>query len=389
MEYNRQEGELFTTYVRRITDALIDKKLDYQQWGDLLIGEKDKYASDNFRKGSYIMKIILPLFEADLLTLSGDYNDDLLELLEKTKDELYKERVKLQDVVREKRAYLRQESRFENLVEVLKDALYNKPQLETETKVHRGKPTTEGVLLISDIHYGIKVDNVLSYYDTEEAKEKMELLLAKTIERCNADNIDLLHICLGGDLINGLIQVTGRIEAEEDVITSITNLGELLSQFIAKIKSVVPIKVYGVGGNHSRLVADKKQSLKSENYERLIFHYIKIRTGITVLQNGYEDWCEFKVGDKLAILSHGDKDSLATAKKNYVNVTRKVPNMIFLGHIHHMNIKDDNGTDIYTNGAWLLDDYALSMRFATECYQLLVVFKDEDKAIHKLSLKLK
>lgn len=40
------------------------------------------------------------------------------------KNEIYKERVRLQDVNREKRNYLREQARFENLLEVLKQILF-------------------------------------------------------------------------------------------------------------------------------------------------------------------------------------------------------------------------------------------------------------------------
>ena len=62
-------------------------------------------------------------------------DNDILKEIEKQKDELYKERVRLRDKQREINKCLCEESRFENLKEVLINTLSDMPKLKEFKKV--------------------------------------------------------------------------------------------------------------------------------------------------------------------------------------------------------------------------------------------------------------
>ena len=85
-------------------------------------------------------------------------------------------------------------------------------------------------------------------------------------------------------------------------------------------------------------------------------------------------------------MTHGDKDSLSNIKLHSVNLLGRVPDRIYFGHIHHMNIKDDNGTEIVVNGSISgIDEFAMSLRCNTKPYQVLQVF-DNDVCTYKINL---
>lgn len=320
--------------------------------------------------------------------LEEGYTSEESARLETLRQELYKEKCRVQDQKREYNKLLRESARYEHLEDLMVKAIEDIEPLKLNS-VHEPNPTNvEAVLILSDFHYGLLIDNVLNEYNVDIANERLETLLKKTIYYCQLYRVQKLHLGLAGDLISGAIHLQSRIAAEEDLITQVINVGELLANFVNGLKAYIPeVKVYGVIGNHSRVNADKKSNMPAENFERLIFKHIELRLpNVRVCMNGLEDWITFKVKDQLVFMTHGDKDSLSNIKLHSVNLLGKVPDRIYFGHIHHMNIKDDNGTEIVVNGSISgIDEFAMSLRCNTKPYQVLQVF-DNDVCTYKINL---
>ena len=116
MEFKRYENETDDELIYRICSQ---KEMIgcWQDVADILNDILDEnYNESKYRKAYQAQKKIIDLKQESL----ADINEQLNEL-EDLKNELYKERVKLQDVQRLKRKDLREESRFENLLEVLEN----------------------------------------------------------------------------------------------------------------------------------------------------------------------------------------------------------------------------------------------------------------------------
>lgn len=377
------ENESYISYVKRVTNACSNKQIGYAEWGDNILGYENVYSEDNCRKGFYIVSKLLSKIDE-----SVDVSDiELMEELETLRDEIYKEKCKLQDIQREKRKSLREEARFENLVDVLKKEIRNLPPIKLNVCNRKADINVEASVMISDLHIGLIVDNTTHYYDIEVAKERLGELCSKTIKYCKLHNVNKLNVELLGDAISGIIQIGNRIDEEEDSISQIITVSELLSNFINDLKAEIPqVVVYAVIGNHSSVFANKKERSNKENFERLIFEYIKLRIGQKVITNGMEDYLMYKIKDKIVILTHGNRDNLQNAKQHFVDLLGIIPNYIHFGHIHHFNIKDDCDTEITTNGSLVsTDDYAVSIRKSTKASQVLIIY-GEDICTYKLIL---
>ena len=313
---------------------------------------------------------------------------DMIAKIQTAKDAEYKERVRLQDARREYNKTLREDARFANLVDVMKEQINDLPTIDFGYNGIDHKTGVKAALLVSDLHYGATSDNVLNLYNIEVCNERMQTLLNKTIHYCTIHHVDELFVNLGGDLVSGLIHVSGRVEQEEDVITQTMQVAELLSKFIAELSKKVPnIKVVGVQGNHSRVSADRRQSLNPENFERIIFEYISNRLGIPVMRNGLEDWVAYHIGDRKVFLEHGDKSSMWSAREQAINVLGYVPDDIFVGHFHHMEVIDKHGTDVVVNGSVMgTDAYAMKHRLHTKPYQILRIYDGDDVCTYKVML---
>lgn len=305
------------------------------------------------------------------------------------KNELYKERVRLQDVNREKRNYLREQARFENLIEVLKENIVQIPQ-EKEAKISQSynDRNNVAVALLSDIHYGLQVDNNVNMYSTTIASSRLNFWSTKVIEYCQLYHVQTLNIVLCGDLISGLIKLSSRVAQEEDVAEQIMTISEILSQEITKINSKIPfVNIYGVVGNHSRMNANKEDNIDSENFERLIFRYIELRTGLKVIDSGHSDYLEFNVGGSSCIATHGHNDKFGNVVNDFSKVLDYIPNYIYMGHTHHLQVEENGQTTVIVNGSVVgADDYAVKIRKYTKPSQVLHIISGNDDNIININL---
>lgn len=126
----RKENETYISYIKRVTNACSDKKISYSEWGDYILGTDNNYSSENLRKAFYVVYKLLNKIDEN----NCDY--DVIKDLENLRDEIYKERCRLQDIQREKRNDLRVEARFENLLEVVKDKMDFMPTYEIKEFKH-------------------------------------------------------------------------------------------------------------------------------------------------------------------------------------------------------------------------------------------------------------
>lgn len=305
------------------------------------------------------------------------------------KNEIYKERVRLQDVNREKRNYLREQARFENLLEVLKENIVQIPQ-EKEAKISESYNDRNNIAiaLLSDIHYGLQVDNNVNIYSTTIASSRLNFWSTKVIEYCQLYHVQTLNIVLCGDLISGLIKLSARVAQEEDVAEQIMAISEILSREITKINSKISfVNIYGVVGNHSRMNASKEDNIDSENFERLIFRYIELRTGLKVIDSGHSDYLEFNVGGSSCIATHGHNDKFGNVVNDFSKVLGYIPDYIYMGHTHHLQVEENGQTTVIVNGSVVgADDYAVKIRKYTKPSQVLHIISGNDDNIININL---
>lgn len=310
--------------------------------------------------------------------------------LNELKNNLYKERVRLQDANREKRNALREQARFENLLEVLKDNIIQIPQ-EKETKISQSynDRNNVAVALLSDIHYGLQIDNNVNIYSTTIASSRLNLWSYRIVEYCQLYHVQTLNIVLCGDLISGLIKLSARVAQEEDVAEQVMVVSEILSQEITKINQKIPnVNIYGVIGNHSRMNAKKEDNVDSENFERLIFRYIELRTGLKVIDGGHNDYLEFSTGGGNCVVTHGHNDKFGNVVESFSKILGYVPDYIYMGHTHHLQVEENGQTTVIVNGSVVgADDYAVKIRKYTKPSQVLHIISENDDNIININLQ--
>lgn len=319
----------------------------------------------------------------------GFLTDEQYIRLEKKKDEEYKERVKLQDANREKRALLREYSRVETIKEYIElklDEREPKPFVKCE---YKSSGNNEASLLVSDLHCGATVDSIFNYYDLEVLRERMNELANKTIYRCHDQKVKYLNVELLGDFLTGIIHGATIAQAQEDIIDQIFDASEIIVEFILMLKKEVPnIKVYCTFGNHGRCSQGKSDSANKTNYERIIPSYIRKelrKNEVKVFDGGYEDFVTYKLNNgKLIVVTHGTNDNPETANKTFTKLLEQNVYEVHMGHYH--SVKSTKGTTV--NGSVMgSDDYAIAHRMNDKPTQVLKIYYDnEDVADFKLTM---
>ena len=352
---------------------------------------------DSLRKAFYNTEYSGYYVAKHLMNKSAqELTDEMMLKLQDKKDEEYKERIRLQDARREYNKELRAEARYENLVEVLEKELQNidfeiKP-FESKLSDNHSTSGKSAVLMLSDWHYGALCDSQWNYYDTHVAEQRAQELIQKTQKYILDFGIKDLTVEINGDMVEGLISISGRVASEESVVEQIVNVSKLLARCINSLQPYVSsMQVVTTLGNHGRLVSDKKmQGFERENFEMLIPEFLRlsIDKDIPIITSQGMDFVKYKCGDKTICLAHGHHDKANNAIEHMAKVYKEVPDEVHLGHYHHYIDTNESDIHVVVNGSLKgIDDYGLgATRSVTAPSQNLVVY-GADRMIVEICVK--
>lgn len=378
----RKENETYISYIKRVTNACSDKKISYSEWGDYILGIDNNYSSENLRKAFYVVYKLLNKIDEN----NCDY--DAIKDLENLRDEIYKERCRLQDIQREKRNDLRVEARFENLLEVVKDNMDFMPTYEIKEfkPINKNQDKKYAVLQLSDWHCGALVDNQFNYYNVDTMVDRATKVRNNALEYCKLHNVTDLVIEINGDMVNGAIHVSSRVESEEGVVQQVITVTDVLARLINSMKPYFnSIKIITTLGNHGRLTPNKSDSITNENFEMLIPTMLRDKLGdVKIIDSKGLDFTKYEIDGKIIMVSHGQNDSMMKVISDFSKMFKVVPNEIHLGHTHSYTDINDCDIKVTVNGSLIgSDDYAITIRKVTTPSQNLIVY-EKDRCIYEI-----
>lgn len=380
MEYLKRNEEGITSYWIRLYKNKQLYGLTFAECGQLM----NEITGENWSEAKWRRPIehyleILSYLEEENPT--GLTNDALIEI-ELAKEELEKEKIKHSDQKREYRNRLRSLARLEHLEDFLKREYEVYEPVKLETKMLKDKSDKEMIVMLSDWHIGMQIDNQFNKFNIEVAKERIGKLRERMMEKVEQDDIDTVHIAQLGDLVNGSIHISTRIANEEDIIQQIIITANLLQEFVKPlIDKGIKVEYYNIIGNHGRVSPSKMETAGiDENFEKLLF---------TMMTTYYRDCDNFH--------AHDSKDGLITAKiKNLdfcfahgdfdkgTGIIAKLPQLfgyvfdyVLTGHLHRESIMDYGKTTHITNSALCgSDDYAMQLRLSSKPSQKILILDD-------------
>ena len=378
----RREGETLEEYQIRLSLGLLNKEPGYEdlEWEDVKeLLDSDEHRDTLRRKGKGIQ-----IYDNYIKTKTPEMigKEEYEKLLSK-EIEIKKERVKLNDQRNLLNRQIRDLARKDNLGNILEEKLEKLPnQVLNMSYTQHETSKKQGIFCISDVHYGMTVDNFLNKYNPDIARERMSYLVDKVIEYSNLNNLDVMNICLLGDMISGEQYLSVRLENNENLIEQIINVSELLSEAIYKISLNVPFVTISIAdGNHERIY-NKKDNLNKDNYTTLIRKFLQLRlekvSNITFLENVYdENIISFECCGNTVVGLHGDKCKKDKVAYEMYNMLNKKIDILLLGHFHQVAQDICYETIVYRNGSFIgTDEYARNLNLNTYAMQKLLIVSE-------------
>lgn len=329
-------------------DYLIDKvenPVNKKNWVDMVEDLKTNTHPDVLRKsftgGRYGGYNVAKYYRSKI---AEGCTSEEIERLENLKDNIYKERCKIQTLNLEGNRYKRQDARFElfyeNISKVVKSLVP-----PTFDEIHVSNNEKEYVLGIGDIHYGAKFLSINNEYSIDECKKRFEYLLSNTLDYVYRNDISKLKIVNVADSIQGILRLTDLQLNEIPVVEATIGISRLIAEFLNELSCECEIEYYHAPmANHSQIrnLGSKASELAQEDMEKIIVSYIsdllKDNNRVTVNSNIGKDYIEFKIFDFNCFASHGHQfKSVKDCIKDMSNIYRKLYSYAFLGHTHSAN----------------------------------------------------
>ena len=376
---NRREGETDYEYCFRLSYAKVREGLDID-WQEIVNLCNINWSADHCRKT--MIGAIRHQDYIDSKTKEQLESEQYEKLIQKEL-ELKKEKVKVQDLKTQVNKQIRELARKENLGEILEEKLDKLPnQMINMNYINHMPSKKQGIAMISDVHYGMVVDNFLNKYNPDIAQERMNYLTDKIIEYSKLNNLDVMNVCLLGDMISGEQYLSVRLENRENLINQIINVSELLSEAIYKIALNVPFVTISIAdGNHER-VYNKKENLNKDNYTELIRKFLELKLkdipNITFTENIYDNnIISFECCGNTVVGLHGDKCKKDKVSYEMYNMLNKKIDIILMGHFHQISQDICYETIVYRNGSFIgTDEYARNLNLNTYPTQKLLIVSE-------------
>ena len=325
---------------------------------------------------------------------SGVFNslseDKYFKELQLQKDAVYKEKRKLYDQRREYNKLLVSDARAEHLMgELVKAAnkLNEEQPLIFEEKWFKPNIHKEAVMFWSDWHYGMITDNIWNIYNTEICKERVKLFVEIAKEFIQLNNIDVLNIVTLGDAAHGSIHVGCRVQSEEDTCDQLMHVAEIMAEAINDLsKCVNHVAVHSCYGNHLRTIQDKKNSIHSDNMEKIIPWWIEQRlqnnSKIEIIESEYKEFTKLNVLGKNICCVHGDleknfKDIGVTVNTIFSRKFNETIDYTVSGDKHHLEeFERFDIESILIRSLCGADEHSNNGRLYSRPGQTLMIFND-------------
>lgn len=309
------------------------------------------------------------------------------EQLTAERQEIYKARQLMRDERNALNALLRNEARVERFRELVCESIAGLPRLESFGESVKYIPTggSEAILMLSDWHVGQDCDNFYNKYNLKIAEERVSRLVDSVIGYCRTFGIETLHVLNLGDLIEGKINNTGRIESNERVLKQLMVATEMMANALNKLGAHIPVVTYrSVTDNHGSIDSRYKDRLEEENLNIVTTWYLKARldgSKVRIMEDNLDPSIgrfELANGMKVAFF-HGHRDPKDRTLQNLVGATHEWTDVVCAGHLHNPAEHVFQDMRFFVNGSLCgTGTYALDHRLFTKPSQKLIVVRDRD-----------
>lgn len=340
------DGENEEQFIFRLGQAKDSGQIN-MSWDELadIINREFRESEDEYRSEAAYRK---PYQQAKRFLDSNvfkKYESDIsyLHELEKQKEDIRKERIKLQTINIERNRIDRNLSRQELFYEYVGEVCTTLPLPNFHPLYKNNDSNLKYLVTLSDIHYGATFKSINNEYSPAIAKERLEKLCGELISFVNNKQISNLYIASLGDMLQGLLRVSDLKINDSSVIKATVEISRLIAQFLNELSSYVHIDYYHVPtANHTqtRPLGTKASEIADEDLEYLIGNYISDlccandRIHIHLANDGYQ-FIEIPIWNYNIIAMHGHQlKNVNNSLRDLSMLCHKFIDFLILGHFH-------------------------------------------------------
>lgn len=371
-----------------------DSTIEWQDVADFradYLGELEH--RDTVRKGSKLLQ--------EYIDAGWDISPATIECNSNQQIALKKERIKLQTEKIEYNKWLRENARDELVLEKIIYAVGNLTPLEIPNDIKVPQSYKGYALVFGDEHYGAEftlqnlIGETINEYSPEIFEKRMWLLLRRTVELIEKEDIKELNIFSMGDFADGILRVSQLMKLRYGVVDATIKYAEYMSNWLNKLSEYVKINFQMTAGNHTelRMINQPKGTFTQDNMDKVVRAFIKERLknnpNFTMIENptGY---IYTSINGNTILGIHGEVKNPANALREFSQIYGVDINYLIMGHLHHSRTEEVgiNCETINVPSVIGIDDYSLSLRKTSNAGAKLLVFSDTDGLICDYRIKL-
>lgn len=313
-----------------------------------------------------------------------------IEDMRRAKEDLQRERYKMQAEKMEYMRNLREEARDDLIIERLENAIGNLEPIVVPPKIKRLKDIRRDfVLIFGDEHYGAEFDikgadgKTINKYSPDIFEERMWRMLDNVIEIIEKENINELNVFSVGDFADGVLRIGQLMKLRYGVVDSTVKYMEFLANWLNELTRFCRVKFYMVDGNHTeiRMFNQPKGAFKDENMGKIVRHYLgaRLRDNPNIVLADFSDSvCHTVIAGYNVVCVHGEQKSMEATLKDLSMVYGIDIDYLISGHMHHseyVSVGIDKGV-IRCPSIIGADPYSMSINRASNPSALLCVFEE-------------
>lgn len=405
MDFSVHKGETEKQYIWRVSQYVKENKITWRELAGI-INQTWREDESEYRDESAYRKPVgyAAAYYDEVFSkmISNEYSNQLVA----QKNEIIKERKKIQTEKVEINRWLRESARDEMIIEQITEAIdklepINVPPLRIDDY---DKSTKAAVLCLADCHYGVEFEikglfgEVLNAYSPEIFGERMWALLNKVVDIVTKEDLTELNIFMLGDEINGILRLTSQLmKLRYGIIDSAVRFADFMAQWLNELSQYVRVRLYHVqDSNHNqlRLLGQPKNAFPEENMSKVIMTIIKER----LRDNPYVEVIDNPTGLIFADLAgyqvlgvHGEVKNLAQACNDFSRMYNTKIDYIVSAHIHHLK-SEEIGFDseaISVRSLIGVDNYAVSLQKASNAGASIIIFEEGEGKTCQYDIKLR
>lgn len=388
MDYQKRESESFMDWKLRLITGKIEKTLDLD-WSEIVQILNLDCSADHLRKTSYGLYEGSKYYEEKIK--DGINDDNIFKELELKKQELEKEKIKVQTERITLNQALREEARFELFIEHAVKAIreVNPIQINTSINVdYTDNANQSGLLIFSDPHYAKEFKilglygEIINEYSIDIFEKRMWKLLDNAVKIINKEGFKRISVFNLGDELEGILRVGQLMSLKLGLVDSAIAFSYFIAGWLNELSKYVLIDYYSTEGNHTdvRLLTGKKGEFPQENMSKviqtLVEEILRDNPNVTIHKNNTEKiFVNIEGFNILGI--HGEEKNVMQAIRDFSFIYNTQIDYLCTGHKHHSNsINAGVGKGCIGVGSIIgIDDFSMKLKRTSNPTATFAIFE--------------